>query len=108
MGGEGTVVGDCIEKKIPCSFIGKSACVDVVGGLVDVMGACVVVVVYVVVEVVVVVGEVVEGGGGGGVVVGEGKPEERKMGGEQVCGKECVMMVMTSGGEREQICQSNE
>ena len=60
------------------------------------------------VEVVVVVGEVVEGGGGGGVVVGEGKPEERKMGGEQVCGKECVMMVMTSGGEREQICQSNE
>jgi hypothetical protein len=36
------------------------------------------------VDVVVVVGEVVDGGAGGGVVVGEGKPEERKVGGEQV------------------------
>jgi len=36
------------------------------------------------VEVVVVVGEVVEGGAGGGVVVGEGRPEERKVGEEHV------------------------
>ena len=32
-----------------------------------------------------VVGEVVDGGAGRGVVVGEGRPEERKVGGEQVC-----------------------
>lgn len=36
------------------------------------------------VDVVVVVGEVVDGGAGRGVVVGEGRPEERKVGGEQV------------------------
>ena len=42
------------------------------------------------VEVVVVVGEVVDGGAGGGVVVGEGKPEERKVGGEQVCGEKLM------------------
>ena len=46
------------------------------------------------VEVVVVVGEVVDGGAGGGVVVGEGKPEERKVGGEQVCGGENVRMML--------------
>ena len=46
------------------------------------------------VEVVVVVGEVVDGGAGGGVVVGEGKPEERKVGGEQVCGGETNVMMM--------------
>ena len=46
------------------------------------------------VDVVVVVGEVVDGGAGGGVVVGEGKPEERKVGGEQVCGGETNVMMM--------------
>ena len=40
------------------------------------------------VDVVVVVGEVVDGGAGGGVVVGEGRPEERKVGVEHVCGKD--------------------
>ena len=39
------------------------------------------------VEVEVVVDDVVDGGVGLGVVVGEGRPEERKVGGEQVCWK---------------------
>ena len=44
------------------------------------------------VEVEVVVDDVVDGGVGLGVVVGEGRPDERKVGGEQVCWKDDIIL----------------
>ena len=44
------------------------------------------------VEVEVVVDDVVDGGVGLGVVVGEGRPDERKVGGEQVCWKSDIIL----------------
>ena len=40
----------------------------------------------------VVVDDVVDGGVGLGVVVGEGRPDERKVGGEQVCWKNDIIL----------------
>ena len=44
------------------------------------------------VEVEVGVDDVVDGGVGLGVVVGEGRPDERKVGGEQVCWKDDIIL----------------